>query len=146
MAPSASQSVHTQAGNTPRPASGHFVRLTGGDAIPLGPTPIKGQAVGHQPAEGFPSCLGAGPAGPFLFGVGGDGPAQQIEDEPMTDKTRPYHPDDIVVWPDGRWTTLDEVRRGGWDWRSDDYEIVRLEDQTRLEELGLAADLDLPRE
>jgi len=86
------------------------------------------------------------PPGPLLAGVGGDGPAQQIEDEPMTDKTRPNHPDDIVVWPDGCWTTLDEVRRGGWDWRSDDYEIVRLEDQTRLEELGLAADLDLPRE
>ena len=48
-----------------------------------------------------------------------------------------YHPDDIVVWPDSTYATWDEVVRGEFDWMSDDYQIVRAEDQARLRELGL---------
>ncbi|MDF0490396.1 hypothetical protein PX554_19900 [Sphingomonas sp. H39-1-10] len=62
----------------------------------------------------------------------------------MSDTTRPYHGDDIAVWPDGDWATLGDVRRGDFDWRSDDYEIVRIEDHQRLRDLGLADELDIP--
>ncbi|MFD1911822.1 hypothetical protein [Halodurantibacterium flavum] len=62
----------------------------------------------------------------------------------MTNARQPYHPDDIVVWPDGGWATLGEVQAGEYGWRSDDYEVVRLEDIERLKVLGLAEDLDLP--
>ncbi|MDQ0304922.1 hypothetical protein [Ancylobacter polymorphus] len=34
------------------------------------------------------------------------------------------HPDDIVLWPDGTWATLEQVRNGDFDWMSDDYEII----------------------
>ncbi|HEY9213024.1 MAG TPA: hypothetical protein VIQ29_09235 [Ancylobacter sp.] len=54
-----------------------------------------------------------------------------------------HHPDDIAVWPDGAYATLKEVWRGEFSHRSDDFEIVRLEDVARLKELGLADDLDL---
>lgn len=61
-----------------------------------------------------------------------------------TTKQPPQHrPDDIVVWPDGFYATLEEVRRGEFSHRSDDFEIVRLEDVARLKELGLAEDFDL---
>ena len=62
----------------------------------------------------------------------------------MATTQRPYHPDDIVVWPDGTWATLAEVRAGEFNCMSDDYEIVRLEDVERLKALGLADDLGLP--
>lgn len=48
-----------------------------------------------------------------------------------------YHIDDIVVWPDGTNAARDDVLRGEFDFMSDDYEIVRLEDEARLIELGL---------
>ena len=54
----------------------------------------------------------------------------------------PYCPDDIVVWPDGGYAELRDVRDGHYDWRSDDYEVVRLENATRLRELGLDELLD----
>ncbi|MFG1352100.1 MAG: hypothetical protein B7X99_13130 [Rhizobiales bacterium 17-65-6] len=60
-----------------------------------------------------------------------------------TMQTPPYHPDDIAVWPDGAWATLGEVWRGEFSHRSDDFEIVRLEDVARLKELGLADDFDV---
>jgi hypothetical protein len=56
---------------------------------------------------------------------------------------RPIHGDDLAVWPDGTWATMDDVRSGHYDWMSDDFEIVRLADEHRLRELGLADDLDL---
>ncbi|MBB2199812.1 hypothetical protein HLH44_20690 [Gluconacetobacter sp. 1c LMG 22058] len=54
-----------------------------------------------------------------------------------------YHGDDIVIWADGFWARWGEVSSGCFAHRSDDYEIVRLEDESRLRELGLAEDLDL---
>lgn len=56
----------------------------------------------------------------------------------------PYHPDDIAVWPDGRWATLREIWAGDFGWKSDDYEIVRTDDVERLKALNLADDLGLP--
>lgn len=53
----------------------------------------------------------------------------------------PYSSDDIVVWPDGVWAYLGEIRAGDYGWRSDDYEIVRLEDVERLRELGISDEL-----
>jgi len=61
-----------------------------------------------------------------------------------TTQTTPYHPDDIVVWPDGFWATLGEVRNGAYSHRSDDFEIVRLGNHARLKELGIADELDIP--
>ncbi|RWK43776.1 hypothetical protein [Mesorhizobium sp.] len=57
---------------------------------------------------------------------------------------QPYRRDDIVVWPDGTWAYLGEVWAGDFSWKSDDYEIVRLEDVERLEALNLADELGLP--
>jgi hypothetical protein len=54
-----------------------------------------------------------------------------------------FHSDDIVVWPDGWWATFGEVRNGEFTHRSDDYEIVGIDDITRLTELGVAGELDL---
>ena len=62
----------------------------------------------------------------------------------MTSTQRPYHPDDIVVWPDGTWATLGDVWAGDFGWMSDDYEIVRADDVERLNALDLADDLGLP--
>lgn len=50
---------------------------------------------------------------------------------------RHAHSDDIVVWPDLTVATVGEVRRGEYNWMSDDYEIVPLENEARLRELGL---------
>ncbi len=61
----------------------------------------------------------------------------------MTRSTKPYHLDDIVIWPDGSWTTVEDIQRGEFSHKSDDYEIVRLEDHDRLRALGLAEDLDI---
>ena len=49
----------------------------------------------------------------------------------------PYSPDDLAVWPDGFHAELGDPWNGDYDWRSDDYEMVRLEDEARLRELGL---------
>jgi hypothetical protein len=57
---------------------------------------------------------------------------------------QPYHPDDIVVWPDGTWAALADVWAGDYAWMSDDYEIVRADDVERLTALNLADDLGLP--
>lgn len=53
---------------------------------------------------------------------------------------RPPHGDDIAVWPNGIWASLDEVWNGEYDWLSDDYEIVLLEDAARQRARGI--DLD----
>ena len=55
----------------------------------------------------------------------------------------PFHADDIAVWPDGVWAHLGEVRNGEFAHKSDDFEIVRIEDHARLKELGLAYELDI---
>ena len=62
----------------------------------------------------------------------------------ITTQTSPYHPDDIVVWPDGVWATLGEMRNSEFSYRSDDFEIVRLADAARLKELALADEFDVP--
>lgn len=61
----------------------------------------------------------------------------------ITTQTPPYHIDDIVVWPDGAWATLGEVRSGQFCHRSDDFEIIRLDEVARLKGLGLADELDI---
>lgn len=48
-----------------------------------------------------------------------------------------HHPDDIVVWPDGFHARIGEVRSGQFSHRSDDFEIVRLEETDRLRQPGL---------
>jgi hypothetical protein len=65
------------------------------------------------------------------------------QQEPLMTATRPIHGDDFAVWPDGSWATIDEVRSGECSWKSDDFEIVPLEDELRLQQLGLADEIDL---
>lgn len=55
----------------------------------------------------------------------------------MAKATTRAHPDDLVVWPDLTVATVSEVRRGDYNWMSDDYEIVPLENEVRMRELGL---------
>ena len=59
----------------------------------------------------------------------------------MTTISRPNasdpHPDDIAVWPDGTWATLGDIWRGDYGFMSDDYEVVWLEDVTRLKQLDI---------
>ena len=62
----------------------------------------------------------------------------------VTTQTAPYHPDDIVVWPDGFWAPFEEVRNGEYSHRSDDFEIVRLEGHARLKGLGVADEPGIP--
>jgi len=50
---------------------------------------------------------------------------------------RQPHPDDIVLWPDGSWATLEEVRNGDYDWKSDDFEIIDQLDEARLKAAGV---------
>lgn len=84
--------------------------------------------------------------GRFSGGVGNE--SDPIYEEhimrAITTPTSPYHPDDIVVWPDGAWATVDEVRNGEYGYRSDDFEIVRQDDAERLKVLGLGDDFGLP--
>ncbi len=56
--------------------------------------------------------------------------------------SRPFHPDDLVVWPDGTWATCEQFDNGEFAWMSDDVERVRLEDVERLRELGLVEFID----
>lgn len=53
-----------------------------------------------------------------------------------------YDEDDIVVWPDGEWSTVGSVANGHY-WKSDDYEIVRLGNPRRLRQLGIAKELGI---
>ncbi|WP_176482787.1 hypothetical protein [Sphingobium sp. D43FB] len=55
----------------------------------------------------------------------------------MTSIFEKYDTDDYAVWPDGTSATLGEVRRGDYAFMSDDYEIVRQDDLSRLHELGI---------
>lgn len=43
--------------------------------------------------------------------------------------------------PDGTWAFVGELCEGGYGHKSDDYEIVPLEDVERLRELGIADEL-----
>jgi hypothetical protein len=63
--------------------------------------------------------------------------------KPIAAQARTLDPDDIAVWPDGFWATLGEIRNGACNHRSDDFEIVRLEDHARLKELGIADEPDI---
>ena len=58
-----------------------------------------------------------------------------MEDMMITAATR--HDDDIAVWADGAWATLEDVRAGEFDWISDDYEIISHLDTDRLIALGV---------
>jgi hypothetical protein len=55
---------------------------------------------------------------------------------------KPFHGHDFVVWPDGFWAVLKEVWNGDYNYRSDDFEIVRQDDRARLIELGIEDDAD----
>lgn len=59
----------------------------------------------------------------------------------LTPSSTPFAGDDIVVWPDGIWATLGEVRSGDFQHKSDDFEIVRRADKARLTLLGIAEEL-----
>ncbi len=50
---------------------------------------------------------------------------------------RRLHPDDIVLWPDGAWATLEDVQNGHYNWRSDDFEIIDHTDDARLTQAGI---------
>lgn len=50
---------------------------------------------------------------------------------------RQPHPDDIVLWPDGSWTTREKLENGHYDWKSDDYEIIDHTDEARLAAVGI---------
>lgn len=61
----------------------------------------------------------------------------------MPNATPPHDTDDIVFWPDGTWAKLGEVWAGGFTFMSDDFEIVRWDDDDRLTALGLAEELGI---
>jgi hypothetical protein len=107
--------------------------------------PGKGLArFGPSTRKGFPSGLGDGSGRPFPQGIAGTVPAHGMEDFTMASTKRPFDQEDIAVWPDGTWAELGEVWNGHWNHKSDDYEIVPLEDEARLKSLGLAEDFDIP--
>jgi hypothetical protein len=56
------------------------------------------------------------------------------------DNCRLFTEDDIAVWADGSWATLGEVWNGECTHKSDDYEIIREEDNARLFELGIVGE------
>jgi hypothetical protein len=58
-----------------------------------------------------------------------------------SDAPLPYSSDDIAVWPDGSWAFLGDIWRGDYNHMSDDYEQVRIEDQARLQTLGILDEL-----
>lgn len=51
---------------------------------------------------------------------------------------RPYDGEDIAVWPDGIYVEFHELWGGGWEWKGDDYEVVRWNDYARMRAIGLA--------
>ncbi len=53
-----------------------------------------------------------------------------------------YNDDDVAVWPDGFWAVLEEVWKGDYSYRSDDYEVVRRTDHARLIEVGAGDAID----
>lgn len=61
----------------------------------------------------------------------------------MTNGTRPIFYEYLAIWPDGAWATLGDVWAGEYSFMSDDYEIVRWDDDARLTALGLAEELGI---
>jgi hypothetical protein len=59
----------------------------------------------------------------------------------MATETQASHPDDLAVWSDGFWATLSEVRGGGFNHRSDDFEVVPHDNRVRMRELGIADEI-----
>jgi len=45
--------------------------------------------------------------------------------------------EDIAVWPNGTWATLNDVWNGEFDFMSDDYEVVSHDNYERLRHLGI---------
>jgi hypothetical protein len=56
--------------------------------------------------------------------------------------SRKHRRDDIAVWPDGIWAELADVWNGKYNFLSDDYEVVALEDRVRLKALGVTDEKD----
>jgi hypothetical protein len=48
-------------------------------------------------------------------------------------RTEARHPEDHAVWPDGFWVTHSELRSGGFNHRSDDFEVVPHDDLARMQ-------------
>lgn len=62
--------------------------------------------------------------------------------EPSTStSTRTPNAEDIASWPDGDWAHLGDIWEAGNHWKSDDYEVVLIEDTVRLRELGILDEL-----
>jgi len=59
----------------------------------------------------------------------------------MATRTEAWHPEDLAVWPDGSLATISELRSGGFNHLSDDFEVVRHDDRTRIQELGIADEI-----
>lgn len=57
--------------------------------------------------------------------------------QPQSSPSRNPQPDDIAYWPDGEWARLEIVWSYGFEWKSDDYELVERSDARRLAELGI---------
>lgn len=53
---------------------------------------------------------------------------------------RSYNLEDVAVWADGSHAAMEEVERGECSWKSDDFEIVRYDDDARLAALGIDPD------
>lgn len=45
--------------------------------------------------------------------------------------------DDIVLWPNGTTATVEDIRNGGFDWMSDDYEIIAFDDAETITARGI---------
>lgn len=58
------------------------------------------------------------------------------------EQRRDLQPDDFVIWPDGSWAQIEDIWRGDYTWKSDDYEVVRHDDDRRLREIGILDEPD----
>lgn len=56
--------------------------------------------------------------------------------------TRQPNGEDFALWPDGSWAQVEDIWRGDYAWKSDDYEIIGYDDERRLREVGIADDPD----
>ena len=48
--------------------------------------------------------------------------------------------DDIAIWADGSWATLEDISNGDYHWKSGDFEIISHLETERLEALGVYED------
>ncbi|ANH09049.1 MAG TPA: hypothetical protein VGN93_30855 [Shinella sp.] len=58
------------------------------------------------------------------------------------EERRQLNPKDFAIWPDGSWAQIEDIWRGDYTWKSDDYEVIGYDDERRLREVGIADDPD----